>query len=292
LVLAYLVQRHVRQPPGEHTQRRWRWCAHDARAGRSARGHRSGGTRSCGRRPQPRIVFRDSATGARVIVDQAMYVDGRPPARGKISATSWRRCAPVPQGFLWIGLKDPTDDEFALVNAELGLHPLAVEDAVMGNQRAKIDAYEGSLLAVLKTLRYVERTSDIETGEVMVFVGDRFVVTVRRGEANPLDHVRRRLECEPGPTAPRARWRCCTPSWTASSTTTRSSTATSPRTSPRSSTRSSGSTPTSTPARSIGSSVRCSSSAERPFPLAEATAALPVPQLRRQGREEGASLLP
>ena len=54
-------------------------------------------------------------------------------------------------GFLWIGLKDPTDEEFELVNAELGLHPLAVEDAVMGNQRAKIDAYEGSLLAVLKT---------------------------------------------------------------------------------------------------------------------------------------------
>ena len=67
----------------------------------------------------------------------------------------------------------------------------------MGNQRAKIDSYEGSLLAVLKTLRYVERTSDIETGEVMVFVGDRFVVTVRRGEANPLDHVRRRLEADP-----------------------------------------------------------------------------------------------
>ncbi|HPZ51161.1 MAG TPA: CorA family divalent cation transporter, partial [Propionibacteriaceae bacterium] len=98
---------------------------------------------------------------------------------------------------MWIGLKDPSDDEFALVNRELGLHPLAVEDAVTGNQRAKIDAYEGSLLAVIKTLRYVERTSDIETGEVMVFVGDRFVVTVRRGEANPLDHVRRRLENDP-----------------------------------------------------------------------------------------------
>jgi magnesium transporter len=132
-----------------------------------------------------------------VIVDQAMYVDGRRLAVQDLSdeLAALRASA---SGFLWIGLKDPTDAEFALVNAELGLHPLAVEDAIMGNQRAKIDAYEGSLLAVLKTLRYVERTSDIETGEVMVFVGDRFVVTVRRGEANPLDHVRRRLEENPG----------------------------------------------------------------------------------------------
>ncbi len=131
-----------------------------------------------------------------MIVDQAMYVDGIRLAVADLSdeLAALRASA---SGFLWIGLKDPTDEEFELVNAELGLHPLAVEDAVMGNQRAKIDAYEGSLLAVLKTLRYVERTSDIETGEVMIFVGDRFVVTVRRGEANPLDHVRRRLECDP-----------------------------------------------------------------------------------------------
>jgi magnesium transporter len=97
-------------------------------------------------------------------------------------------------GFLWIGLKDPTDAEFALVNQELELHPLAVEDAVRGDQRAKIEHYEGSLLVVLKTLRYVEDTSDVETGEVMVFLGDRFVVTVRRGDANPLAGVRARLE--------------------------------------------------------------------------------------------------
>ncbi|HMT90664.1 MAG TPA: magnesium and cobalt transport protein CorA [Dermatophilaceae bacterium] len=131
-----------------------------------------------------------------MIVDQAMYVDGVRLSPGDLSdeLATLRASA---SGFMWIGLKDPSDDEFALVNRELGLHPLAVEDAVTGNQRAKIDAYEGSLLAVIKTLRYVERTSDIETGEVMVFVGDRFVVTVRRGEANPLDHVRRRLENDP-----------------------------------------------------------------------------------------------
>ena len=100
-------------------------------------------------------------------------------------------------GFIWIGLKDPTDAEFALVNDELQLHPLAVEDAVKGNQRPKIETYDGSLFLVMKTLRYIEATSDIETGEVMVFVGDRFVVTVRRGEANPLTTVRHMLEQAP-----------------------------------------------------------------------------------------------
>ncbi len=105
-----------------------------------------------------------------------MYVDGIRLSPGDLSdeLATLRASA---SGFIWIGLKDPTDEEFSLVNRELGLHPLAVEDAITGNQRAKIDAYEGSLLAVIKTLRYVERTSDIETGEVMVFVGDRFVVT-------------------------------------------------------------------------------------------------------------------
>ena len=101
------------------------------------------------------------------------------------------------EGFIWIGLKDPTNEEFALVNQELGLHPLAVEDAVMGNQRAKIEQYEGSVFVVLKTLRYIDETSDIETGEVMLFIGDRFVVTVRRGEGNPLSDVREQLQEQP-----------------------------------------------------------------------------------------------
>ena len=63
-----------------------------------------------------------------------------------------------------------------------------------GDQRAKVEEYDDNLLVVLRTLRYIERTSDIESGEVTVFVGDRFVVTVRRGDGNPLFGVRTRLE--------------------------------------------------------------------------------------------------
>ena len=101
------------------------------------------------------------------------------------------------QGFIWIGLKDPTDGEFTLVNEELRLHPLAVEDAVKGNQRPKLDVYDDTMFLSLKTLRYIDATSDVETGEVMILVGDRFVVTVRLGEANPLAGVRTRLEDTP-----------------------------------------------------------------------------------------------
>ena len=128
-----------------------------------------------------------------MIVDQAIYREGRRLVCHELS-DELAQLRTEGNGFLWIGLKDPTDAEFELVNDELQLHPLAVEDAVRGNQRAKIEHYEGSLLVVLKTLRYLEETSDVETGEVMVFLGDRFVVTVRRGEANPLVGVRHRLE--------------------------------------------------------------------------------------------------
>lgn len=129
-------------------------------------------------------------------MDQAIYRRGERVECGDLSDELGRLRAGA-EGFLWIGLKDPTDEEFALVNRELGLHPLAVEDAVTGNQRAKIEQYERSVFVVLKTLRYIDETSDIETGELMLFIGDRFVVTVRRGEGNPLRDVRQRLELEP-----------------------------------------------------------------------------------------------
>ncbi|MGW5239677.1 magnesium/cobalt transporter CorA [Monashia sp. NPDC004114] len=131
-----------------------------------------------------------------MIVDKAIYKDGRRHGCGDLSDELDALRLGV-EGFLWIGLKDPTDEEFALVNEELNLHPLAVEDAVYGHQRAKIEQYEGSTFVVLKTLRYIEATSDVETGEVMLFIGDKFVVTVRHGEGNALAGVRQRLEIEP-----------------------------------------------------------------------------------------------
>ena len=139
-----------------------------------------------------------SDTMAGVIVDQAIYVGGdRRPCGDLSDELAALRTAGVPGDFLWIGLKDPTQAKFDEVDDELQLHPLAVEDAIKGRQRAKVERYDTSVFVVLKPLRYVDATSDIETAELMCFVGDRFIVTVRRGEAGPLDGLRHRLESDP-----------------------------------------------------------------------------------------------
>ena len=132
-----------------------------------------------------------------VIVDRAVYRDGIRTECVDPSQELERLRATGERGFVWIGLKDPTTEEFAEYDDDLQLHDLAIEDALRGNQRAKIDIYEHSIFVVLKTLRYIEATSDVETGELMMFVGDHFVMTVRKGEVNPLAGVRRRLEEHP-----------------------------------------------------------------------------------------------
>jgi magnesium transporter len=133
-----------------------------------------------------------------VIVDQALYVNGRrQPCEDLSDELTRLRNVGEPGDFVWIGLQDPTTAEFGEVNDELGLHPLAIEDAVTGRQRPKIDRYEGYLFIVLRPLRYIEETSDIETGEIMAFVGEHVVVTVRRGDVAPLESLRRRLEAHP-----------------------------------------------------------------------------------------------
>lgn len=135
---------------------------------------------------------------AHVIVDKALYRDGtRQPCADLSEELFGLRVSGTEGGFLWVGLKDPTVEEFTSVNAELGLHPLTIEDAVKGRQRVKLEHFEDIVVLVLRPLRYVEASSDIETGELMVIVGDRFVLTVRRGEATPLAGVRQRLEADP-----------------------------------------------------------------------------------------------
>jgi magnesium transporter len=133
-----------------------------------------------------------------MIVDCAVYREGqRTPESVDDLASALAAARAVEAGFVWLGLHEPTEDELARVSGQLGLHPLAVEDAVKAHQRPKLERYEDSLFVVLKTLRYLEATSDIESGDVMLFLGDSFVVTVRHGEGNPLGGVRQRLETSP-----------------------------------------------------------------------------------------------
>jgi magnesium transporter len=142
-----------------------------------------------------------------VIVDKAIYTRGaRRTIEGDISDTfdaaraeaARTGAAGEPGGcFVWIGMHEPTEEEFAHVRDELDLHPLAAEDAVSAHQRPKMERYDDTLFLVLKTLIYKDDTSDIEVGEIMVFLGRDFVVTVRHGEGNPLGPVRKRLEGTP-----------------------------------------------------------------------------------------------
>ena len=103
-------------------------------------------------------------------------------------------------GFVWIGLHEPSTAQLEGIAERLGLHPLAVEDAVNAHQRPKLERYDDCLFAVVKTVHYnddgQQTVEVVETGEVMVFVGADFVVTVRHGEHGNLRSLRKRLEAD------------------------------------------------------------------------------------------------
>jgi len=131
-----------------------------------------------------------------MIVDNAIYVDGRRVAE-PTSLQETYQASREQRGLAWIGLHEPTEEEFSSVAQEFGLHPLAVEDAVKAHQRPKLERYDETLFVVLRPARYVDETESVEFGEVHVFVGEDFVVTVRHGEASELGKVRKRLEGDP-----------------------------------------------------------------------------------------------
>ena len=132
-----------------------------------------------------------------MIVDCALYEDGRRRAGDLRLEDAFEAGREGDHAFVWIGLHEPTHDEFEAVRAEFGLHELAVEDAVKAHQRPKLEIYDDTLFVVLKPVRYYDETEDIELGELLIFVGNGFLVSVRHGEAASLAEVRRRIESEP-----------------------------------------------------------------------------------------------
>lgn len=137
------------------------------------------------------------------IVDCAVYVDG---VRLHGRWTHDRALAEVrrrEEGFVWIGLHEPDEDQITGIAEVFGLHELAVEDAVHGHNRPKLERYDDMLFMVLKTVCYIGKSQPhteheiVETGEVMAFVGSDFVITVRRGDHSSLRDVRRKLEADP-----------------------------------------------------------------------------------------------
>ncbi|MCW4600365.1 hypothetical protein ON003_01115 [Janibacter hoylei] len=166
-----------------------------------------------------------------MIVDQARYHDGRRLPCGDISETLDDIRASGSSDFLWIGMRDPSDETFERVSEELGLHPLAIEDSVTGDQRPKIERYGDGHFVVLRPLRYVEASSDVESGEIMVFIGADHIVTIRKGEASPLAGLRSRLEADGHDALRHGPWGSSTRSSTSSSTSTSRSRTRSSRTS-------------------------------------------------------------
>jgi magnesium transporter len=133
------------------------------------------------------------------VVDNAVYIDGVravEPASLDQTYAELRRC-PGGRSFGWIGLLRPNHDEVASVAKEFGLHDLAVEDTVHAHQRPKLEHYGDTIFVVLRPARYIDPVEVVELGEIHLFLGRDFVVTVRHAEQPDLAEVRHRLEAQP-----------------------------------------------------------------------------------------------
>jgi magnesium transporter len=132
-----------------------------------------------------------------MIVDCAVYEDGARRAGGLELAEAYRAIRDGEDAWVWIGLHEPTADEFDSVAREFELHELAVEDAVKGRQRPKLEIYGNTIFLVLKTGCYTDETEDVDTGQIMLFMGPGFLVSVRHGVASELHGVRLEAELRP-----------------------------------------------------------------------------------------------
>jgi magnesium transporter len=134
------------------------------------------------------------------VVDNAIYVDGKRAAVPESLDHTFeelRRCPDGGRSFCWIGLLRPSKQEIEAVAEEFGLHGLAVEDTVNAHQRPKLERYGDVLFVVLRPARYVDPVEVVELGEVHLFLGPDFVITVRHAEEPDLGAVRKRLEADP-----------------------------------------------------------------------------------------------
>jgi magnesium transporter len=134
------------------------------------------------------------------VVDNAIYIDGKRAAEPRSLNRTFeelRQCPDQGRSFCWIGLLRPKPEEIHAVAQEFSLHGLAVEDTISAHQRPKVERYGDVLFVVLRPARYVDPVEVIEIGEIHLFLGPDFVITVRHAEKPDLAQVRHRLEREP-----------------------------------------------------------------------------------------------
>jgi len=134
------------------------------------------------------------------VVDCGVYVEGKREPGDFSPDEALREACSRENAFVWLGLHEPSQAEMASIARSYGLHELAVEDAVKAEQRPKLEQFGAVQFLVLRTARYVphseltETSQIVETGQMMIFVGERFVITVRHGDATKLSPVRADME--------------------------------------------------------------------------------------------------
>ncbi len=143
--------------------------------------------------PRPERVVPDAGS----LVDCAIYVDGHRLHSPQTLVDTYRALRDEPQGMAWIGLYRPDEEQLLFLAQQFGLHELAVEDAIVAHQRPKLERYGDTLFVVLRPAQYLDAIEEVDFGELHVFVGRDFVITVRRSETPDLAGVRRRMESDP-----------------------------------------------------------------------------------------------
>lgn len=131
------------------------------------------------------------------MVDAGVYVGGKRVASPQTVAETGRLLRETDGALAWLGLFRPSEAQFRPVAEEFGLHELAVEDAIVAHQRPKLERYGDTLFVVLRAATYLDREEEVEFGEIHVFVGPSFVLTVRHSRTPDLSVVRQRMESSP-----------------------------------------------------------------------------------------------
>jgi len=130
----------------------------------------------------------------RSIINLSVYLDGVSVASPSTLAEVYEELDRTDEAFAWIGLYRPSPEEVISLAEEFDLPELAVEDAIVAHQRPKIERYGDTLFVVLSAARYVDSAEEVEFGELHIFVGPNFVISMRHSEAPDLSGVRSGLE--------------------------------------------------------------------------------------------------
>ncbi len=140
-----------------------------------------------------------AAVAAGTIIASASYTGGR--RIGEVPIDDISEVLKRPETFVWIGLYEPNEPLLRKIQEEFGLHDLAIEDALSAHQRPKVERYDNSLFVVLRTAQIEDpkpgKPCDVRYGEVHMFLGRNFIVTVRHGYATTFTPVRSRAEATP-----------------------------------------------------------------------------------------------